>query len=78
MTISEGYDYKLQVLWYGYPAVPALPLVLAVTTKPEVGYAWLLPSIQVPPNLIGNGGSRLFFRGTHKVRDELQLSHFVG
>ena len=21
---------------------------------------------------------RLFFRGTHKVRDELQLSHFVG
>ena len=23
-------------------------------------------------------GRRLFFRGTHKVRDELQLSHFVG
>ena len=33
-------------------------LVLAVTTKPEVGYAFL-PSIQVPPNLIGNGGSWL-------------------
>ncbi len=48
MTISEGYDYKLQV-WYGYAGVPAL--VLAVTTKPEVGYA-LLPSIQVPPNLL--------------------------
>ena len=23
-------------------------------------------------------GRRLFFRGTHKVRDDLQLSHFVG
>ena len=22
--------------------------------------------------------SRFFFRGTHNVRDELQLSHFVG
>ena len=23
-------------------------------------------------------GQRLFFRGTHNVRDDLQLSHFVG
>ena len=23
-------------------------------------------------------GRRLFFRDTHKVRDDLQLSHFVG
>ena len=26
----------------------------------------------------GQARRRLFFRGTHKVRDELQLSHFVG
>ena len=27
----------------------------------------------------GAGGKRLFFsRGTHNVRDELQLPHFVG
>ena len=34
--------------------------------------------IKVLRNAVGGGGVRLFFRGTHKVRGELQLSNFVG
>ena len=33
--------------------------------------------IKIAPNHC-NIGQRLFFRGTHKVGDDLQLSHFVG